>query len=81
MAGNTTRKRKLLEQFFHSLLILRDAWIELAVRSFEICISYYSRSTMPRPSHVDDIQIMHSDQTIKMHIEEVQTWCRAPVPE
>src|SRR6266496_4213734 len=56
-------------------------WIKLAVGSFQINVRHQSWSTMPRPGDVDHVQIMRFDQTVEMHIDEIQTWCCAPVPK
>src|SRR5258708_16809132 len=81
VTGNASGKRKLREQSLHPLRILGDVGIELAVCSFEISVGDEPGSTMPRPSDVDNVQIMLLDETIEVDINEVEARRLAPVTE
>src|ERR1700682_3514812 len=52
VARNPSGKRKLLEEPLHPLRILRDVWIELAIRPFEVGIGNQAWPAMARASNV-----------------------------
>src|SRR5262245_3179282 len=81
VARNAAWKGELGEEPFHPLFVLRDRWIDLAVRAFQICIRDEARATVPRSGNIDDVQIAIRDDAIEVHIDEVQAWRRAPVAE
>ena len=81
MARNPARKRELGEEPLHPLLVLRNVRIDLAVRPFEIGVCDQARPAVPGAGDVDHVEIVLFDQPVEMHIDEVQAWRRAPVPQ
>ena len=61
VAGNSARKRELLEQFPHACFSLRDVGIKFAVAAFQIGIRDESWPPMAGACNVDDVQIAHFD--------------------
>jgi hypothetical protein len=81
VTGNSTRKRKLLEEFLHALFVLRNVRIEFAVGSFEIDVGDDARSAVTGPGDIDDVEIVLFDQAIEVEVDEIQARRGAPVAE
>src|SRR5438105_339438 len=81
MAGNTARKRKLFEQLSHALFVLLNGAIDLGVGPFQISVRHHARSAMPRTTDVNEVEVIHLDDAIKVHVDEVQSRSRAPVSQ
>ena len=81
MAGNASRKRKLPEQPPKAVFVLLNARVELRVRTFEIGVRHHARPAMPRTADVNDVEVIHLDDAIKVHVDEVQPWSRTPVSQ
>src|SRR5271163_1226155 len=81
VAGNSTRKRKLLEQLFEPGLVLADVRINLAIRAFEVSITNQRWSAVTGTGDIEHIQVILLDDAIQMHIDEVLTWRRTPMPD
>src|SRR5215469_1213909 len=81
VAGNASGKGELLEQFSHSLLILGDIGIKLAIGALQVRIGHHSRPAVTRTSDVDDVEVVLFDQPVEMHVDEVQARRCAPMPE
>src|SRR5665648_169667 len=81
MAGNSTWKRKLLEQLFHSLFVLAYIWINLTVTTFKVSVSHQRRATMTWTCDIEHVKFMLFYDTIQMHIDKILTGCCAPVPD
>ncbi len=71
VAWNAARKRKLLEQPFQALFVLRDVRIDFAVGAFEVGVRDQSGPSMAGTGDIDHIEIVLLDDAVKMHIDEV----------
>ena len=81
VARDAARKAELLEQPSHSLLILADVRIQLAVSAFEIGVGDERRPAMSRANDVDHVQVIFFDDPIEMHAEHVEPRRCTPVAE
>src|ERR1700693_3205048 len=81
MAGNSARKRKLLEQPSESVFRLRNAGIKLAVGAFQISVSYQAGTSMAGPCNINDVEIVLLDEPIQMYVDKIQSWRGAPVTQ
>src|SRR5512143_548952 len=81
MTRNATRERELLEELLHALGIPGYVGIKFAVRTFQICVGYHAGTSMPGAADEDNIEVMGLDQAVKMHVDEVEPRCRAPVSQ
>ena len=81
VTGDASRERKLFEEPFYSALILRDVRIELGISPFQVGVGYDPRPAVAGTSDEDHIQVVLLDQAVQMHINKVQTWCRAPMAQ
>ena len=81
MARDTTRGRKLAEKLKHAFLILSNVRKMFCVGPFKVNVSYQSRTTMTRTSHIHYIEVVLLDQTVQMDIDKIQTRRGAPVPQ
>ena len=81
VAGNAARERKLAEQAPHSLLVLRDIGIQLAVAAFEIGVRYDCRAAVAGAGNKDHAEFLLPDGPVHVHIDEVQARRGTPVPE
>ena len=79
VAGNSTRIRKLREQFCEPGGVARDVRIRLRVRAFEIRIGHHAWPAVPGASNENCIQIARADDAIQVRVHEVQTRRGAPV--
>src|SRR5665648_499971 len=79
MAGNSTWKRELREQFFHSLFVLAYIWINLTVAAFKISIAHQRRATVTWTGDIEHVKIMLLDDTVQVHIDKILTRCCTPV--
>src|SRR3989442_15964586 len=81
MAGNTPGKRKLFEQPLHTLFILLNGGVDLGGRRIIKKKRQHARPAMPRTADVNDVEVIHSDDAIKVHVDEVHPWSRTPVSQ
>src|SRR5215213_6326294 len=81
VAGNAAGKGKLLEQFLHARLVLRNVWIELAVCSFKVGISNQAWSTVTGSGYVDHVQVAQLDDTIQVNVNEIQARRCSPMAQ
>src|SRR6266571_5966189 len=81
MAGNTSGKRKLFEQPLHTFFILLNGGVDLGVSPLQIGVRHHARPAMPWTADVNDVEVIHFDDAIKVHVDEVQPWSRAPVSQ
>src|SRR5438876_7910839 len=56
VAGNAAGERELFEQSLHSLLVLRDVRVNLAVGAFQVGVGHQPRSAVSRTSDINDTQ-------------------------
>ena len=71
--------RKLTKESPQTGRILSDVRVVLRVRSLEIHVRHQRRPSMSRTSEVDHIDIVRTDQTIQVHVDEAQTRRSTPV--
>ena len=81
VAGNAAGEAELLEQPLHSLCVLADVRIDLAVGAFEVGVGDQRRAAVPRADDVDHVQVISLDDSIEMHAQHVEARRRAPVAE
>jgi hypothetical protein len=81
VAGDSTRKRELLEEPLHALFVLRDVRVHLGVRPLEIHIRHQCGSAVTGPGDVDNAEVAGVDDAVQMDVDEVQSRRRAPVAE
>ena len=73
--------KKLFEQLFHSLLGLRDIRIEFGIGSLKVSIGDHRRAAMSGSGDVYHVEIVLPDDSVQMHIDEIKTGRRAPMPQ
>ena len=81
VTGNSAREAELLEQPRHSLFVLADVRIHLAIGALEIGVGDERWTAMPRADDVDHVQVIFFDDSIEMHAQHVEARRRAPVSE
>src|ERR1700722_10280321 len=81
MAGNSARKRKLLEQPPEPIFRLRNAGIKLAVGAFQISVGNQPGTSVSRACNIDDVKIVLRDESIQMYVDEIQSWRSAPMAQ
>ena len=69
------------EQFFQPGFVLRDVRINFAPSAFEINIAHNRRAAMTGTGDVKHIQVILLDDPVQMHINEILSRRRAPVPD
>jgi hypothetical protein len=81
VTGNAAWKTKLLEELLHPFFVLTDVGINLAVSSLEICVCNQRRTAVPRPDHINNIEIIACNNTIEMDAKHVEPRRSSPMPE
>src|ERR1700722_16161894 len=81
VAWDASRKRKLLEQSVQTFLGLRNMRVKLAIGTLQKCIGHHPRSSVPRPSDENYIQVELFYEPIEMNINKIQAGRRPPVSE
>lgn len=81
MAGNAAGEGELLEQTLYAVLVLRDVGVDLAVRAFQIHIGDQTRAAVTGAGDVDDVEVVFLDQSVEVHVDEVEPKCRSSVAE
>ena len=81
VAWNPTGERKLFEQFLHPLYIPRDVRIDLAIGPFQIGVGDKAGTAVTRTGDVDHVQVVFLDDAIEVHVNKVQAWRGAPMPQ
>jgi hypothetical protein len=76
VAGDSSRKRELLEKLSHALFVSGAIGIELAVSSLSVDVGDNARAAVSRTGNVDQVQVMILDHAVKMNIDEVQSRSR-----
>ena len=71
VAGMPPGNENCRNSFLHSFFILRDLWIELAVRALEVGVGDHCRAAMTGAADVDDVCVAFPDDPIKMHVDEL----------
>ena len=81
MAGDSAWKGKLFEQGANSVLILANVGVKLAIRTFQICVRDHARPAVTWTCNVDRVQIVLLNNPIEVHIDKIQSWGCAPMPQ
>src|SRR5438105_2795944 len=81
MARDPAREAELLEQPAHSVLVLRDVRVDLAVDAFEPGIRDHSGTAMAGPADVDHVEAARLDHAIEMYVDKIQARRRTPMAE
>src|SRR6185437_5883737 len=81
VARDAAGEGELLEEFAHPLLVPRDVGIALGVAPLEIGVADERRPAVARARDVDHLQVVLADDPVEMHIDEVLSRSRTPMPE
>src|SRR5215470_18506593 len=81
MAWDTTRERKLREQLFHPLFVLRNIRIDLAIDSLKVSIGHQTGPAVTRPCDIDHVEIVLLNHAVQVCIDKIETGCGSPVAE
>src|SRR6476660_1590340 len=79
VTGNSAGEAELLKQPRHSLFVLADVWIHLAIGALKIGVRNERWTAVPRADNVDHVQVIFGDDSIEMHAQHVEARRRAPV--
>ena len=79
VTGNAAGEGELFEHAFQALFILRNLWIDFAVRPFEPGVRNDPRAAVARTDDVDHVQVALLDHAIEMNVNKVETGRRAPM--
>ncbi len=79
MTRNTARKRKLGEQLLQAGFVLTDIRVDFTVGAFKIGVRHQRRPAVTGTGDVEHVQVMLFDDPVQVDIDEVLTWCCAPV--
>ena len=74
-------KGELPEQAAHTLFVLADLGVDLAVGPLEVGVGHHGRPAVPGPAHVDHVEIVLADDAVEVHVDEVLAGRRAPVTQ
>ena len=81
VAGDAAGKRKLKKELPKPGLVLADVRIDLAVCALEIRIAHDRRPAVPGAGDVDHVEVVLLDDPIQVHVDEVLSGGRSPVPQ
>src|SRR5579859_3941423 len=81
MTRDPTRKGELREEASETGLILRDIGVDLAVGALEVRIGNDARTTVSGAGDIDHAQIVFLDDPVQVHVDEIESGCRAPMAE
>jgi hypothetical protein len=81
VAWHAAGRGELPEQPPHALDVLRDARVDLRVRSFEIDVRHDRRAAVTRSRQIDDVGVRLAHEAIEMDVDEAQPRRRSPVAE
>ncbi len=79
--GDTAWERELAEEAAHAGFVLGHLRIDLGVRAFQVGIGDGGRPPVPRPDHVDRVQVPVPDHPVHVRVDEVEARGGPPVPE
>src|SRR6266568_7923468 len=77
----STGEGELLKKTTHSIEILLDRRIDLAVSPFEISISHHTGTAMAGAADIDDVEVASLDDPIEVDIDEIESGRRTPVSQ
>src|SRR5215204_3910354 len=72
VARDPAGKRELAKQAPQPLLVAADVWIDLGVGALEIAVGDQARPAVPRPGHVDRVEIVADDRAVHVRVDEVE---------
>ena len=81
VAGDSPRKGELSEEPLHSRSILGNVRIKLAVSALQVCVRDQGGPAVAGASDEDNVQVQFLDESIEMHVDEVETGRRSPVTQ
>src|ERR1043166_5208384 len=65
----------------HSVNVLPDRWIDLAVGSFEIGVGHHAGTAVAGTADIDDVEVTSLDDAVEVGIDEIEPGRRAPVSQ
>ncbi len=81
MARDPAGKRELAKELLHSVGVLPDVGVDLAVRPFEVRVGHVRGPSMARTGDEDRAQPSLANRAVEMHVDEVQARHRPEVAE
>src|SRR5215469_2734276 len=81
MAGDSTRPRKLGEEFLEARGVLCHRGIKLRVGAFEIRVGHNSRSAVPGPGNKNGVQIVLLNEPVHVDVNEIESRCGSPMSQ
>jgi hypothetical protein len=81
MARDAARERELPKQGTHAVRVIGDVRIGLAVGALEVRIGDQAGTSMPRTRHVERVQVVLTDCSVHVRVDEVQSRRGPPVTE
>ena len=81
VARDPSGEGELEEQLLKPGFVLADVGIDLAVGALEVRVAHDGRAAMPGARDVDHVEVVLLDDPVQVHVDEVLTGRRAPVPE
>src|SRR5215813_10666544 len=81
VATDAAGKGELLEKALQAFLVLALLRIDFGIRAFKVDRSQHAGSSMARPSHEDDVQVMFADNPVQMRIYKGERRTGSPVPK
>lgn len=81
MAGNPARKGKLAKQPPHSVGVLRDGAVHLAVGAFQVRIGHQSGPPVAGPGDVDDVGVALANYPVQVRVDQIEAGGGAPVTQ
>jgi hypothetical protein len=81
VAGNPAGERELAEQRAHSVRVLADVRVHLAVGALQIGVGDQAGTAVAGAGHVDRAQVPFPDRPIQVRVDQVQPGRGSPVAE
>ena len=81
VAGHPTGEGELPEEGPHPIDVLADRGIDLGVSALEVGVGQDGGSAMARARNEDGVEVPLPDDSVGMHVDEVQSRCGPPVTE
>src|SRR3989338_2820439 len=78
---NTTRERKLCKEIFHTLFVLTNVWVGLAIGSLKIRVCHQCRPAVPWTRNIQHIEVKILDDAIEVYVNKILSRCCPPMPE
>ena len=81
VARNPSGERELEEEPSQPGLVPADVGIDLAVCALEVRVAHDRRAAVPGARDVDHVEVVFLDHPVQVHVDEVLSGGRAPVPQ